>query len=426
MKIIFLPFLIVYFAFFQPPSLSKTFIEVPLGGNTFQTNGENNDQLDKNGIQSWNTTESVWSTYIYSETAKKVSVSIEYSSVQTKNVLDISLNEGKFKSIVLKKSSNQLSSAGTFTFNKGYNIIHLKANAKGKAPFPKIKNLKIYFQGKDDFKFVRDNIDQRFYWGRRGPSVHLSFEMPENVKVKWFYNEMTIPKDKDPIGSYFMSNGFKEGYFGIQVNSLKERRILFSVWSPFPTDNPKEIPENQKIKLLKKGGNVYTGEFGNEGSGGQSYLVYPWKSGVTYQFLTSVEPDNQGNTTYTAYFKDPENAKWILIASFLRPQTSTWYTRAHSFLENFNDDLGYLNREVRYQNQWVVDDNGKWYSLHKAKFTGDDIARRQYRLDADGGINGASFFLRNGGFFNSTTPLNSNFSLPPSNQKPDIDFTSLP
>ncbi|MFN5790496.1 MAG: DUF5077 domain-containing protein, partial [Bacteroidota bacterium] len=176
MKIIFLPFLIVYFAFFQPPSLSKTFIEVPLGGNTFLTNGANTDQLDKNGIQSWNDDASVWSTYIYSETARKVSVSIEYSSVQTKNILDISLNEGKFKSIVLKKSSNQISGTGNFTLNKGYNIIHIKANKKGKAPFPKIKNLKIYFQGKDDFKFVRDNIDQRFYWGRRGPSVHLTYE----------------------------------------------------------------------------------------------------------------------------------------------------------------------------------------------------------------------------------------------------------
>jgi hypothetical protein len=88
--------------------------------------------------------------------------------------------------------------------------------------------------------------------------------------------------------------------------------------------------------------------------------------------------------------------------------------------------LGYLNREVQYQNQWVVDDNGKWYSLHKAKFTGDDIARRQYRLDADGGLNGTSFFLRNGGFFNTTTSLNSNFRLPPSTQKPAIDFKSLP
>lgn len=426
MKIILLPFLIIFFAFFQAPSLSNAFIEVPLGGNTFQTNGENTDQMDKNGIQRWNAAESVWSTYIYSETPRKVAVFIEYSSLPAKNILDIRLNEGKFKKVVLKKSANQLSNIGKFTFKKGYNIIHIKANAKGQAPFPKIKNLKIYFQGQDDFKFVRDDIDQRFYWGRRGPSVHLSYEMPENVNVKWFYNEMTIPKDNDPIGSYFMSNGFREGYFGIQVNGLKERRILFSVWSPFPTDNPKEIPENQKIKLLKKGDNVFTGEFGNEGAGGQSYLVYPWKSGVTYQFLTSVEPDNYGNTTYTAYFKDPENTKWILIASFLRPQTRTWYTRAHSFLENFNAELGYLNREVQYQNQWVADENGKWFSIQKAKFTGDDIARRQFRLDADGGVKGPSFFLRNGGFFNSTTQLNSNFSLPPSTKKPTIDFKSLP
>ncbi|MFO0468246.1 MAG: DUF5077 domain-containing protein, partial [Bacteroidota bacterium] len=64
MKIIFLPFLIVFFAFFQPPSPSKTFIEVPLGGNTFQIYGAKSDQLDKNGIQTWNDKESVWSTYI--------------------------------------------------------------------------------------------------------------------------------------------------------------------------------------------------------------------------------------------------------------------------------------------------------------------------------------------------------------------------
>jgi hypothetical protein len=119
MKIIFLPFLIVYFAFFQHPSLSKTFIDVPMGGNTFKTNSTNNDQLDKNGIQSWNDAESVWSTYIYSETARKVSVSIEYSSVLTKNVLDISLNEGKFKSIVLKNLLTKSPAQVRFTLKKG-------------------------------------------------------------------------------------------------------------------------------------------------------------------------------------------------------------------------------------------------------------------------------------------------------------------
>ena len=73
----------------------------------------------------------------------------------------------------------------------------------------------------------------------------------------------------------------REGYFGIQVNSATERRILFSVWSPFSTDNPKEIPDDKKIKLLRKGKDVHTGEFGNEGSGGQSYLRYQWKTGTT-------------------------------------------------------------------------------------------------------------------------------------------------
>jgi len=426
MKIVTLPFLYIFSLFFIQKLNPLLSIEVPIGGNTFQTKGANLELLDKDGIKSWTSTESVWSTYIFSGSEKKITLSLELTEIPSKNKIDVWVNDGKVKTINLKNSSDKMLKVGTFPFKKGYNIVYFKGNIKGNAPFPKIKNLKIYYQGQDDFKFVKDNIDQRFYWGRRGPSVHLSYEIPENAKMKWFYNEMTIPKGKDPIGSYFMSNGFKEGYFGIQVNSQQERRILFSVWSPFPTDNPKEIPENQKIKLLKKGENVYTGEFGNEGSGGQSYLIYPWQSGITYQFLTSIEPDGLGNTTYTSYFKDPENPQWKLIASFLRPQTNTWYTRPHSFLENFIDDLGYLNREVRYQNQWMADENGNWTALNKAKFTGDDIARRQYRIDADGGIKGGYFYLSNGGFFSPTATLNSFFSLETPKNSPIIHFAKLP
>lgn len=421
-----IPFLYFFTLFYIVKLSPLQTIEVPIGGNTFQTKGTNLEIMDKNGIQNWTSTESVWSTYIYVGSEKRITLSAELADIQSKNKVDIWVNDGKVKTINLHNPSDKMLKLGTFQFKKGYNIIYFKGNIKGKSPFPKIKNLKIYYKGKDDFNYVRDNIDQRFYWGRRGPSVHLSYEMPENAKMKWFYNEMTIPKDKDPIGSYFMANGFKEGYFGIQVNSQQERRILFSVWSPFPTDNPKEIPENQKIKLLKKGENVYTGEFGNEGSGGQSYLVYPWQSGITYQFLTSIEPDGLGNTTYTAYFNDPANPQWKLIASFLRPQTNTWYTRPHSFLENFIDDLGYLNREVRYQNQWMADDKENWTALNKAKFTGDDIARRQYRLDAEGGIKGGFFYLSNGGFFSPTATLNSFFSLETPKKNPVINFSKLP
>ena len=73
---------------------------------------------------------------------------------------------------------------------------------------------------------------------------------------------MAVLKGSDLLGSYFMANGFAEGYFGIQVNSETERIILFSLWSPFKTDDPTSIPEDQKIKLLKKGDDVISNDFG--------------------------------------------------------------------------------------------------------------------------------------------------------------------
>lgn len=66
---------------------------------------------------------------------------------------------------------------------------------------------------------MKNNEDNFFYWGRRGPSVHLSYPFADNIQAEWFYNEITVPVTQDVIGSYYMANGFGEGYFGIQVNS---------------------------------------------------------------------------------------------------------------------------------------------------------------------------------------------------------------
>jgi hypothetical protein len=257
--------------------------------------------------------------------------------------------------------------------------------------------------------YVRDNVDNRYYWGRRGPSVHLGYRVPEGRAIEWFYSELTVPQGMDPIGSYFMANGFGEGYFGIQVNSPSERRVLFSVWSPFATDNPRDIPEDQRIVMLARGDGVHTGEFGNEGSGGQSYFRYPWKAGLTYRFLNRARPDGAGNTIYTAWFYSPETPRWQLIASFRRPKTNKHLTGLHGFLENFADRQGWITREGRYGNAWARDIEGDWHSLREARFTGDDIARRGYRVDFAGGVVGPDFFLRNGGFFNDTVALNTWF-----------------
>jgi len=235
-----------------------------------------------------------------------------------------------------------------------------------------------------------------------------------------------VPEGEDVVGSYYMANGFGEGYFGIQVNSETERRVLFSVWSPFHTDDPSSIPDDEKIILVKKGEGVYTGEFGNEGSGGQSYLKYNWITGNTYQFLLKGKPLADGYTQYTAWFKGPELQDWKMIASFKRPKTQTWLTQQYSFLENFETATGAITRKAFYNNQWVCDTKGQWYEMTEAKFTADATARKESRMDYAGGVENGVFFMRNCGFFNETTTIDSYHKRTALGKQPVIDLNNLP
>jgi hypothetical protein len=171
---------------------------------------------------------------------------------------------------------------------------------------------------------------------------------------------------------------------------------------------------------------VYTGEFGNEGSGGQSFLKYNWKAGETQKFLLHVVPDGTSHTIYTAYFFDHEKSNWRLIASFRRPQLATYLKRPHSFLENFNPDMGNVERKVYFGNQWVRDTKGEWHELTKATFTADNTARIGYRKDYSGGASEQQFFLRNCGFFNDYTLYNLPLERKPSGKKPQVNLEQLP
>lgn len=178
--------------------------------------------------------------------------------------------------------------------------------------------------------------------------------------------------------------------------------------------------------MLKKGESVHTGEFGNEGSGGQSYLNYMWKAGNTYKFLLHGVPGKDSVTTYTAYFFAPETNKWQLIASFTRPQTKTYLKRFHSFLENFSPVQGDLSRKVLFDNQWIRDDKGVWSELKSARFTTDNTGTKAYRMDYQGGVDHGAFYLKNGGFFNDYTTPRKIFTRTSAGKKPEIDFSKLP
>lgn len=408
-------------------------VAIPLGGNAYITATGNSfkakiDDRGTTGLTNWNDKNTVVSIYFKAPNIGNVNLYLR-AKVNQSSTSTIKVAIGR-QSITKKLTNTDFDtvSIGKFEIKeKGYVKVDLQGISKSGLHYGDVTDLVL--EGNEvigNLIFVKDNSSSNYYWGRRGPSVHLAYQMPTDFNAEWFYNEVTIPKGADVVGSYFMANGFAEGYFGIQVNSTSERRILFSVWSPYKTDNPNAIPDDEKIILLKKGINVKTGEFGNEGSGGQSYLVYNWKPETTYKFLLKGEPTADNYTIYTAYFYAPELNSWQIIASLKRPKTQTYLKRMHSFLENFNNTKGYLTRTANYDNAWVRSATGVWKELNEAKFTGDNIARINFRNDFSGGIRDGKFFLQNGGFYNESTSLNSLFTRPAKNKTPVIDFNQLP
>ncbi|WP_316832357.1 DUF3472 domain-containing protein [Pedobacter aquatilis] len=422
-------------------------ISLPLAGNAFSSyHVDEGKTITNDGLVNWTDPKEYFTAYIRISKPGLLILSInEKPLIEGESTLEFSINKQSKKVLFEEKKAFNGKIGEWQIKDTGYVAIQIKGLKKSKKYFPSIKNLSLSgsaLAGKT--AFVKNNEGNFFHWGRRGPSVHLNYIQPKAVNAEWFYNEVTVPAGEDLLGSYFMACGFGEGYFGMQVNGPSERHILFSVWSPFNTDDPKSIPESHKIKMLKKGENVHTGEFGNEGSGGQSYLNFPWKAGNTYRFLLHGEPGTKkakpnatdgtvdivteldSTTTYTAYFYAPETGKWQLIASFKRPKTQTYLSRFHSFLENFIPEQGDKTRSVFFNNQWMCDDKGNWTALDTARFTTDNTGNKGYRMDFAGGEKNNAFYLKNCGFFNLYTIPKTTFVRKLTGNKPEIDFRKLP
>lgn len=173
-------------------------------------------------------------SFFYTTSVTTATISIRMACNVSHNV-SVSLGPTTINSSSISRSTAQKTTKiGTFKTSVGYNRIYVT-----------IRGNKTVGQGLVDslivngvfanLTYVKDNIDSGFYWGRRGTSAHIWPDYSEE-NITYFYSEVFVPKGYDPPGSYFMTNGFGQGYFGIQVNSETERSILFSVWSGYDSD----------------------------------------------------------------------------------------------------------------------------------------------------------------------------------------------
>lgn len=419
-RIIFLLFISASFSF------SQINCELALGGNAWIKDRMIGAEIKKEGLVNWVNKEAICKVYFRVNTPKKIDITAKIKNIKAKSKIKFTVL-GKGQTFDIGETTEEIK-LGSFNFKtQGYYTISIEGIEKQGECFAEVKAINLCYNGvENDLSFVKSNENDFFYWGRRGPSSHLSYILPTDSAVEYFYNEVNVPKDNDVLGSYFMANGFSFGYFGMQVIPSGERRILFSVWSPNKSEDPKNIPEDEKIKLIVNGNGVYVGEFGYEGAGSQSYLKYNWKTETTYKFLLKAEPSDNNYTNFSAYFFDVENDIWILIATFSRPKTSSYLKGLYSFLENLEPETGNIERRSLYGNQWIRTSSGDWIEIEKANYFIDNTGSIGYRRDHVGGVINNSFYLKAMGFFDSTMQKGTQLARKKTNVKPKIDLSQLP
>jgi hypothetical protein len=260
---------------------------------------------------------------------------------------------------------------------------------------------------------------------RNAASVHLSFPAPPNTKVEWFYEEVTAVED--PVTTFYMACGFHRGYFGMQVNSATERRIIFSVWDSGNGANANErsgVEKENYVSLIGKGKDVHTSVFGGEGTGGHSHLKYMWKTGETQRFLVTAVPIDATHTIYSGYYFHPEEKAWMLISSMKAPKDGGYLKGLHGFSENFDGSTGNVRRKALYGNQWIRTADKEWIELTTASFSHDATGKVD-RLDRFMGVENNQFFLSHGGFIPGMTKFGTLFKREPNKTHPEIQLPEL-
>ncbi|GAA4337773.1 DUF3472 domain-containing protein [Mucilaginibacter gynuensis] len=417
---------ILFILLWQSSTIAQT-IEaiVPVGGNAWVNAPA---EITDAGLVHWADKQAIARVYFRVSIAQQIQLALRLRVPAGKSSISVGFGKRKFVKEIGNSAFDTVAIGSVKIDKPGYVQVNLQGISKTGDVYADVSDVIVKgIQPGTELIYVKPGSS--YYFGRRGPSVHLNYIIPPAIQndVKWFYSEITVPAGNDIIGSYFEADGFGEGYFGMQVNSPTERRVLFSIWSPFVTDDPKSIPDSMQVKMLKKGTTVHAGEFGDEGSGGQSYMNYPWQAGKAYGFLVCAEPGKNANTTtFTAWFKDISTGKWYLIASFKRPKTLARLKHIYSFLENFDPEKGDKTRMAFYHNQWAGDSADNWHVITEAKLTADATANSHYRKDYAGGLKDGKLYLKNCGFFNDFEPLLQLYKPTIKSTTPVVDLKALP
>lgn len=243
-------------------------------------------------------------------------------------------------------------------------------------------------------------------------SVHLAYRDVPDAAV--FYNEVKVEQSAE--GTYFCVCGFSRGYYGIQELPGGKKVILFSVWDPGNQNDPNAVKDDQRVKLLYQDPSVLVKRFGNEGTGGQSFLNFDWQVGTTYRFMVAARR-NADRTEYASFFFHPAEAAWKHLVTFSTLTDDTALRGYYAFVEDFrrNRESTRHTRRATFANPWIRGTDGAWAAIEAAKFTGDGNPV----TNINAGVKDGQFYLATGGeIMNDDVKLNSVMKRPVSKAAP--------
>ena len=236
-------------------------------------------------------------------------------------------------------------------------------------------------------------------------SVHLQYAASDAAV---FYNEVKV--ERTAPGSFFMVCGFSRGYFGLQELADGKKLVIFSVWEPGDQNDPNEVTAERRVKTVYQGAKVRIGRFGNEGTGGQSFFDYEWKTGETNRCLVAAEFRNE-RTEYAAYFYLPEEKTWKHLATFSTLAEGDRLRGVYSFIEDFrrNRVSATQARSALFGPGWVRSADRRWAQLLQARFTADSNPA----MNVNAAVAGERFYLATGGATSNTgAKIGERLSLP--------------
>jgi len=215
--------------------------------------------------------------------------------------------------------------------------------------------------------------------GANAQAQHLWWNLERQNDATCLYGEITVLATHPGIyycGANWHPGEAAGGYCGIQDNSLKERRTIFSVWDTSPDLHPTVTAADARTVFNR---------FGGEGTGAHTHMVWPWKTGETFQFFVQKEPSLKADSTDMRYFVyDRSQKKWLHSATITSPNggkksVTTIGGGLHSFLENLTGKNRNVPKIALYR-LWLgksldtmkcltrARGDGTWGQLHDAYF----------------------------------------------------------